>query len=124
MVGWDRRYLKIKPNMLSLSPPAVERVHVKARTLKRVVLLSPLAARGVCTSMAASMPAAKRHASSGCKESARKRYHHMTATGFYRVVREHVDIDNQVKKLFTLSETVMQVLFLLFFCLSGGKTQG
>lgn len=90
-VGWDRRYLKIKLNVLSLSPPAVERVHVKARTLKRAVLPSPSAARGVCTSMAASTPAAKRHASSGCKESAQKRYRHMTATGLYRVVWEHVD---------------------------------
>lgn len=43
----------------------------------------------------------------------------MTATGFYRVVWEHVD--NQVKKLFTLSKTVMQVLVGFFLACQEGK---
>lgn len=43
----------------------------------------------------------------------------MTATGFYRVVWENIDIDNQVKKLFTLSETVMQVFWGFFACQEG-----
>lgn len=52
---------------------AVGPVPAKARTLKNVVLPSHLAAPGVCTLTAASMPEAKRHASLGCKEITLKR---------------------------------------------------
>lgn len=58
----------------SLSPPVVVPVRVKARILKNVVLLSPLAAPGVCTLMVASTPEANCHASSGYKEITLKRY--------------------------------------------------
>ena len=63
-----------KWSVFLLSPPAVVPVRVKARTLKRAALLSPLAARGVCTLTDASTPEAKSHASSGYKEIALKRY--------------------------------------------------
>lgn len=65
-------YMKLRT--CSLSPPAVVPVRVKARTVKLVVLPSPLAAPGVCTLMAVSTPEAKCRASSGYKEIALKRY--------------------------------------------------
>lgn len=72
---------KLRP--LSLSPPAVVPARVRVRTVSLLVLPSPLAAPGVCTSMAANTPGAKYPASSDYKEITLKRYwatfcmHHM-----------------------------------------------
>lgn len=70
-----------------MSPPAVVPVHVKARTVKLVVLPSPLAAPGVCTLMAVSTPEAKYRASSGYKEIALKRYSSPKNRLLFRTIR-------------------------------------
>lgn len=61
-------------NLSFVTLPTVAPVRARARTLKKVVLRSPLDARGVCTSMAASTPGVKSHANSGCRGIALRRY--------------------------------------------------
>lgn len=66
--------LKLPPFSFFIILPTVAPVHAKARTLKNLVLRSPLDAHGVCTSMAASTPAVKCPANSGCRGIVLRRY--------------------------------------------------
>lgn len=88
-----RLYIRLRA--FSLSPPAVVPVRVKARTLKRAALPSPLAAHGVCTLMAVSTPEAKYLASSGYKEITLKRYLSHGCHLFYSTVQEYIDATHE-----------------------------